>query len=127
MTYLLMITLFLMSDGQLLFDFNEECNLDQWRVVNDGVMGGLSQGTLNLNEKGHAVFAGQVSLDNNGGFTSIRHRFDQKSIKGASQIVLRLKGDGKRYQFRVKSKSNDWHSYIYYFKTSGEWETIVVP
>jgi hypothetical protein len=38
-----------------------------------------------------------------------------------------LKGDGKRYQFRVKKDIDDPQSYIQYFTTSGEWETISIP
>jgi len=116
-----------MNDTWTIFDFNDHTTLTHWNVVNDGVMGGWSKGALILNEDGHGVFSGKVSLENNGGFTSIRHRFQQASIEGASKVLLKVKGDGKRYQFRLKSKLDDWHSYIYYFQTSGDWETITVP
>jgi NADH dehydrogenase [ubiquinone] 1 alpha subcomplex assembly factor 1 len=42
-------------------------------------------------------------------------------------VVLRIKGDGKRYQFRVKDKTSQYHSYITYFETSGEWQTVRLP
>jgi hypothetical protein len=38
-----------------------------------------------------------------------------------------LKGDGKKYQFRVKKNQKDYYSYIYEFQTSTEWETIEIP
>lgn len=127
MIYLFIIALFSMNDSWTLFDFNDQCKLTHWNVVNDGVMGGWSEGNLILNEEGHGLFSGRVSLENNGGFTSIRHRSSEISIKGATKAVLRVKGDGKRYQFRLKSQLNDWHTYIHYFETSGEWETITFP
>lgn len=114
-------------DSITLFDFNKACELTNWNIVNDGVMGGRSSGQLVLNEDGHAIFSGYVSLDNNGGFTSLRHQFPQKRIDNVSHIVLRLKGDGKTYQLRVKSSSKDYHSFKIEFDTSGEWEELKIP
>lgn len=111
----------------MIFDFSSKSTLGNWRIVNDGVMGGLSEGQLYINEAGHAVFTGAISLENNGGFTSIRYQFDKKNISGKNFGLLRIKGDGKRYQFRVKTNSRDWFSYIYYFQTTEEWETIRIP
>ncbi|GLR19946.1 CIA30 family protein [Portibacter lacus] len=111
----------------VLFDFNKDSSLDQWVVVDDNVMGGRSDGRFLLNDNGHAVFKGEVSLENNGGFSSVRYSFDQIEVKDYTKMVLRIKGDGKRYQFRVKPDRNDRHSYIYYFETSGEWQNISIP
>jgi len=119
--------LLISSTGIVLFDFDADSQLDEWYVVNDGVMGGLSQGHVAINKSGNAVFYGNVSLDNYGGFTSIRYSFEQREIIGKTKAIIRLKGDGKRYQFRVKRNRIERHSYIHYFETSGEWETIEIP
>ena len=111
-----------MHQPETLYDFNKS-SPNEWYIVNDGVMGGLSKGQLSINEEGHVIFSGHVSLDNNGGFTSIRHRIN-KNIEGSSKIHLKLKGDGKRYQLRLKKNSSDYQSYIHYFSSSSEWETI---
>ena len=111
----------------LLFDFNNDSDLTSWAVVDDVVMGGRSDGKFELNESGHAVFHGNVSLDNNGGFSSVRYQFSQKDIAGHTKMILRLKGDGRRYQFRVKSYKYDSHSYIYHFETTKDWQTIEIP
>jgi hypothetical protein len=118
---------FLIIGNMLLFDFSKDSDLTNWVVVDDVVMGGRSDGKFELNESGHAVFKGIVSLENNGGFSSVRYRFSQKNIDGYTKVLLRLKGDGRRYQFRVKSDKYDRHSYIYHFETTKEWETIEVP
>lgn len=110
-----------------LFDFNSKTNLKNWTVVNDGVMGGLSKGTIKINENGHALFSGNVLLENNGGFSSVRHSLPKTDVSSHQKIVLRVKGDGKIYQFRVKTNSSDFYSYTYSFKTSGKWETIEIP
>ncbi len=112
------------AEPTVIYDFNSDSNPNEWRVVDDGVMGGRSEGTFYINKDGHGVFTGKVSLENNGGFSSIRHRFAPENIEGYEKVSIRLKGDGKRYQFRVKSRSSDYYSYITYFETSGEWQTV---
>lgn len=110
-----------------IFDFNKNSKLNQWFVVNDGVMGGKSQGTFGLTREGTALFKGEISLENNGGFSSVRYDVGETDVKGFSKIAIKLKGDGKRYQLRIRENSGDYFSYIAYFQTSGEWETIEVP
>jgi len=108
----------------ILFDFNGETDLNNWRVIDDGVMGGLSQGKFYINEDGHGLFMGNVSLENNGGFSSVRYAFNSLDVSEYSKIEIRLKGDGKAYQFRVKATADQRYSYISNIATTGEWEII---
>lgn len=107
-----------------IFEFNKNVKISNWSVVDDVVMGGRSSSKFYLNNEGHGVFEGKVSLENNGGFSSVRYDFDKMSTKDFSKVVIKVKGDGKTYQFRVKSKSTDYYSYISSFKTSQDWQTI---
>lgn len=100
---------------------------DDWKTVDDDVMGGRSQSKFTTDEKGHGVFYGVVSLENNGGFSSVRYRFDKVSITSYTKAFLRVKGDGKQYQFRVKSSKSESHSYKYYFDTDKSWQVIEIP
>lgn len=111
-------------DKLSLFDFNKGSEIDNWTIVNDVVMGGRSEANFELNSNGDGVFAGKVSLANNGGFSSLRYRFEGLSVTKYKKVVLKLKGDGKDYQFRIKSDLGNAHSYVKHFQTSGEWETI---
>lgn len=111
----------------LIFDFNATSNLSNWQVVNDGVMGGTSKSKFYLNPEGHGCFDGTVSLENNGGFCSVRYDFNSITLDRNKIICLRIKGDGKNYQFRVKTNKSDAHSYIYPFRTSGDWQNIEIP
>ncbi|SFB51218.1 CIA30 family protein [Algoriphagus aquimarinus] len=115
----------LLSSSIILYQFNKNSPTSDWRIVDDGVMGGRSSGDFHINESGNGVFEGVVSLANNGGFSSVRYRktFQIQSLKN---IRIHLKGDGSIYQFRVKAYSSDRHSYISEFQTSGEWETIEI-
>ena len=110
-----------------LVDFNEQSNIDNWYVVDDVVMGGRSAGSFSLSPEGHGVFTGEVSLENNGGFSSVRRQFAQTDLKGYKHCIIRLKGDGKRYQFRIKANSKDYFSFISHFSTHGEWQTVEIP
>lgn len=111
----------------VLFDFNVKSNIDNWRVVDDNVMGGISSSTFFIDTAGNGVFKGTVSLENNGGFCSVQHYPKPVSLKEKKNFSIRLKGDGKKYQFRVKSKRSNYYSYIYEFQTTTDWQTIEIP
>jgi hypothetical protein len=115
------------TEPEIIYDFNEESTLRNWRIVDDVVMGGRSQGIFGVSKQGHGVFMGEVSLENNGGFSSVRYRFREMDVDADQNITLKVKGDGKRYEFRVKHSRRAYYSYNASFKTSGEWETIKLP
>ena len=110
-----------------LFDFNFESNIRNWKIVDDVVMGGRSNGNFKINDTGYGEFSGDVSLKNNGGFSSVRYNFNTVSSSNFKSFQLRIKGDGNPFQFRVKSSNRQRFSYIYTFNTSGDWETISIP
>lgn len=111
----------------VLVDFNVKSNIDNWRVVDDSVMGGVSSSAFFVDASGNGVFKGTVSLENNGGFCSVQHYPKPVSLKEKKLFSIRLKGDGKKYQFRVKSKRGNYYSYIYEFQTTSEWQIIEIP
>lgn len=110
-----------------LFNFNTKSDIANWNGVDDVVMGGKSNGTFCLNDAGYGIFSGNVSLENNGGFSMVKYHFSSKSVSGFTKVCLKVKGDGKTYQFRVKTSVCDIHSYVASFKTSLDWETIEIP
>ena len=123
---LLIILLISLMKTTIIYDFTKDSSKNDWRIIDDGVMGGESQGKFSIDADGNGVFEGRISLENNGGFSSVRYQFDKIKTSKDSKIQIRLKGDGKEYQFRIKDKSDSYYSYITTFKTSGEWETIEI-
>jgi len=117
----------LMMNTMMLFNFTKDANMQNWYVVDDSVMGGVSAGKMDVNDEGHGLFQGHVSLDNNGGFSSIKYNAGKTKLQGYSKFVIALKGDGKAYQFRVKTKSSQYYSYIASFNTTNQWQTIEIP
>ena len=123
MSVLMAITI----NNLILFDFSENSQSGKWQVVNDGVMGGLSRGAFKISENGTALFTGTVSLENNGGFSSLRYNTGITNVEGYTTLKIYLKGDGKKYQVRIQENNDDYFSYIATFQTSEKWETIEIP
>jgi len=121
------LVLGMQMSAQEVYDFSPESEQGDWFVVDDRVMGGRSQGDVELSEDGNGIFQGTVSLENNGGFSSIRARMEVIETTDYSAFKIRLKGDGKNYQFRVRSQLNERHSYQYEFPTTGAWQEVTVP
>ncbi|MFD0931766.1 CIA30 family protein [Psychroflexus salinarum] len=113
-----------MVQNLTIYDFEENKNLSDWIIVNDRVMGGVSQSSIQLNEDGNAVFSGQISLENNGGFASVRYETTIKNVQNYSYVNLRVKGKAFTYQFRIKKSQGETHSYVQEFEVTPEWKTV---
>jgi hypothetical protein len=88
-----------------------------WRVTDDGVMGGLSNGNM-IFEQDHGIFNGNISLDNNGGFSSV-FRVVENLPEHAKNLVIDVKGDGQSYQLRLVIYINGYRlAYKHDFKTT---------
>jgi len=111
----------------IVFNFEKDKDLKEWFIVNDDVMGGISESNFSINKDGSGIFKGYISTENNGGFCSIRHSLSRKYIGNNNILKLKIKGDGKDYQLRIKANRNDYFSYVVTFKTTGEWEEIEIP
>ncbi len=113
--------------AKVLFDFSDPAAMRGWQVEDDGVMGGVSRGNMIHDKAGHLIFRGEVSLENNGGFSSIQNNFSPIDVSKYQHAILRLKGDGKDYRFIVESDPNARHYYVTEFATSGDWQEIKIP
>lgn len=115
------------ASDKLLFDFANATNA-AWRIVNDDVMGGVSTSRFRVTN-GVAVFSGEVSLANNGGFASVRSLAARHELGDADSFVIRVRGDGRRYKFTVRMEQR-FDSAIYqcaFTPKSGEWEEHCLP
>ena len=115
------------SQRMVIYDFSKGSDLRGWEVEDDVVMGGRSKGSFSINREGNALFSGTVSLENNGGFSSVQYNFDPIDVSKYSTAAIRVKGDGKRYQFIAASAKDDRHHYVYEFQAGNDWRTAVVP
>ena len=112
------------ASEKILFDFQTATHYPAWQIVNDDVMGGLSTSRFQFLTNGGAVFSGAVSLENNGGFASVRSSPVRENLRGLDAFVLRVRGDGRRYKLTLRTESGfDTPIYQCAFPTQrGEWQ-----
>jgi NADH dehydrogenase [ubiquinone] 1 alpha subcomplex assembly factor 1 len=100
-----------------------------WQPVNDGVMGGVSDGRFRITDDNTLEFFGTLSLENNGGFASVRTKPTDFDIKAGDALVVRVKGDGREYVLNIYTKSRRMaFSYRAPLPTTkDEWTEVKVP
>jgi monofunctional biosynthetic peptidoglycan transglycosylase len=110
----------------MIVDFSTDAPM--WRSIDDRVMGGVSASEM-ISDGGVAVFRGVVSLENSGGFASVRSDPARYDLTGLEGVLLRVRGDGKSYGFSVRTTAAfDGVSYQARFTTvAGEWLEIALP
>ena len=104
------------ADTIPLLDTNGKTSKIKWNIVNDTVMGGRSSSRWSKNSSALS-FEGFLSLENNGGFASVRHDLDNINLSSTDGIFIKVKGDGRKYQFRIRSQASRWANYSQEFKT----------
>lgn len=109
---------------------NRTSPLKGWRSIDDVVMGGVSQSQFIYTDD-YAVFQGHLSLENNGGFASVRSPKMRLPLADQEGLVLRVRGDGLHYQCRLRaSDQRGTVSYMAPFAPTARaegWEDIYIP
>jgi len=114
---------------KVLLDFSNLDSSSQLMVVNDGVMGGVSNSNLRWHHEGFLIFEGKVLTDFGGGFASLRSGYKDWDISDYEGIILRIRGDLKKYQFRCRL-GNDLRqiAYRHHFQSKNyEWQEVRLP
>jgi len=118
------------KDCRMKMDLSDSDTLNAWQVVNDGVMGGLSQGAR-FAEEDYMVFRGVINT-NGGGFSSIRTRMKPGQLSGAEGIRLRIRSDGRDYKMTFRT-SERWRGRSVSYQApipdtpAREWADVLVP
>ena len=112
-----------------LFGFDTRDDAKDWVCVNDNVMGGRSEGAFRIHKEGILEFYGNLSLENRGGFASIRSRLAEVDLSNADALVVRVRGDGRTYYLSLYVPTNRTaFAYRAKFDTkAGSWQEIRLP
>ena len=122
---------FVMAEGKTLplFPFTEADSVKDWQAVNDGVMGGVSEGKFKFTDQKTLEFSGTLSLENNGGFASVRTKAKTLDLKKGDSLIAKVRGDGREYSTNLYLiKSQIAFSYRAAVRTKeDEWIEVTLP
>lgn len=126
MLYSILFSLFsfVMPVEPLTIDCSSKAQGPDWYAINDGVMGGRSKGGI-AKQANSILFTGDISLENNGGFSSIRYELDGQKIEGYTKVRMTVKGDGRKYGLMLEQNRVWFQPYFrHYFKPEAEYQTL---
>ena len=102
----------------------DNIGIENWIIVNDDVMGGISKSKLYIDNYNNLVFNGYLSLENNGGFASCRLNLYEVNLDGIKSFSIKYRGDGNIYKLRLQ-QSNRRASYSIDFKSKkDQWQEV---
>ena len=106
-------------------DFGYETDGRDWVLINDDVMGGLSQATAHI-AGNRIIFQGEISLANNGGFASLRSTWTERDLSEFSKVNIRYKSGERAFGFVLENNRLYYRPNYKYMlpPTSGEWQTL---
>ena len=119
------------ADDLLIDDFSDDAS-SRWEFIADGVMGGVSYGSVQFNhvEKSDVMtLSGTVSTENNGGFIQARRKLSVDKTRDYQGIMLTVRGNGEEYFLHLRSFWTllPWQYYQAGFKTASNWQEVAIP
>ncbi len=100
--------------------------VEPWRAINDGVMGGLSEGEIAWKDT-VMLWSGQTSLENNGGFASIRGPWEHHDLRAMNRAIIRCRGNGGPFKMTLETSQRWWMPYAYTsFNPNDDWQDVVI-
>jgi len=129
-----------MAHGRLIIDDRGSGTLEaalgpSWYMVMDGVMGGVSSGTLapaSVEQRDCLRLQGDVRLENNGGFVKASLDIEDTTARdaaGYSGIVIEVYGNDEAYSLHLRTGDLwlPWQSYRATFEAPARWQTLQLP
>lgn len=122
MTLIILMSIF--SIQSWICDFGNGTDGTQWQIVNDGVMGGVSTSSAYITDTS-MIFFGNLSLENNGGFASVRSPYQRYDFTGNKTIEIRYRSKGGTFMFRFEQSRYFYNPYYAIeLDESEEWTTL---
>jgi hypothetical protein len=126
------------TQNDLEFNFgNSQNQINDWVVISDNVMGGVTKSKLEFTEN-TMVLSGNISLDNFGGFSSVKTKFSNFDLSEYKGVKIKFRSTNQNFAFTLEdsknwtlpnfkgeflsSKSNTWEEKTIYFKDFKEYQ-----
>lgn len=124
---MLVLLMSIVDDKEFRIDFGQGREGANWMVVNDGVMGGLSQGQGEVTGSS-IIFKGRISLENDGGFASLRCPWGEYDLSEHSHVKLRYRSEGVGFAM-VLENSPRWYEVNYKMSlpVATDWTIVTLP
>ena len=131
--YLLLAITSLKSFGQSsIIDFGNSAEKNQeWVLLSDNIMGGVTKSKIEYTNNS-VLLSGNISLDNYGGFSSIKTKYKSVDLSDYNGIKIKFKSTNQKFAFTLEDNQNwtkpnfkrefspkkddTWEELIIYFK-----------
>ena len=123
---IILISVTMNSQSIDLINSKQNIGMENWSIVNDDVMGGISKSKLSMSDENNLMFTGYLSLENNGGFASTRHRFKEQTLASVKSFKIKLKGDGNSYKLRIRQNNRRASYSADFVSTKDKWTELEI-
>lgn len=107
---------------------NTPGKISDWVLISDNIMGGVSRSKVEYTNRS-VQLSGVISLDNYGGFASLKTRFSKLDLSGYKGVRIRFRSTGQRFAFTLEDSQN-WtrpnYKNEFYAQKDGTWETATI-
>ena len=128
--YLLIAISSLKSFGQSsLIDFGNLSEKNQeWVLLSDNIMGGVTKSKIEYTNNS-VLLSGNISLDNYGGFSSIKTKYKSFDLSKYMGIKIKFKSTNQKFGFTLEDNQN-WtqpnYKYEFSAKKDDTWEEVTI-
>ena len=127
-----------MSSSDSMINFGRAAGgVQEWIMISDNVMGGITASNLAYTDSS-MVLSGTISLENYGGFASVKTKFGRFDLSEYKGVRIRFKAVNQRFAFTLENsrnwtqpylkgdfgsaKANTWTETTIYFKDFNEYQ-----
>jgi len=117
----------LVTPATYTINFGEQTEQPNWRIINDGVMGGMSKGKVEF-RKNSVLFSGTISLENNGGFSSYKGPFQSTDLSAYTHVKIRYRSIGEAVNVTLETDRRFFRPYFKLrMEPTDDWKTVSIP
>ena len=120
----------LQSFGQSsIIDFGNSAEKNQeWKLLSDNIMGGVTKSKIEYTNNS-VLLSGNISLDNYGGFSSIKTKYKSVDLSKYNGIKIKFKSTNQKFAFTLEDNQN-WTQPNYKREFSSKkddtWEEVII-